>query len=129
MSAKVSLDFGDCNYGLPVDKALEFFQGCSDAFVEMGLSQFCQPIDLVQVVRIYPNHGIVGRGMIVVEVVVCYQEDKRHESFQIALDQNEIRANVKVGVIQTAKKLSQKIRSDLNWKVQEVDKRLVVEPK
>lgn len=77
----------------------------------MGLYQYCKMIDLVEVIRIYPNSGLLTDKQIVVEVVVSWSDSKKlHESFIVLLeDDKTIRAFVKDEIVRITRKLAQEL--------------------
>ena len=126
MAAKVSLNFGDDHDKIPIDKSSDFFQGCVDAFKDMGLekTRFKKLVDLVNVVRIYPNQGGMSNGQIVIDVIVGWQGNKKNESFIVHLDSEDIRKKVSAGIVQLTKKLAKSIRDELKEQVEEFSTRL-----
>ncbi len=126
MAAKVSLNFGDDHDKIPIDKSSDFFQGCVDAFKKMGLEtpRFRKLVDLVEVVRIYPNQGGMSRGQIVIEVIVGWQGNKKNKSFIVHLDSEGIKRRVSAGIVQLAKKLAESIKDELGEQVEEFSTRL-----
>ncbi len=77
----------------------------------MGLYQYCKMIDLVEVIRIYPNSGLLTDKQIVVEVVVSWSDSKKlHESFIVLLeDDKTIRVFVKDEIVRITRKLAQEL--------------------
>ena len=111
MSGKISMSFGNGTNPLSVNQATQFFLGCTDALVEMGLYQYCKMVDLVEVIRIYPNSGLLTDKQIIVEVVVSWSDSKKiHESFIVLLgDDKTIRAFVKDEIVRITRKLAQEL--------------------
>ena len=125
MSAKISLDFGnDRGNHIPVTEAGLYFLGCTDALIEMGLFGYRQLVDLVEVIRVYPNQGVMSEGQIIVEVVVSGASYKRHETFTVQQPEQKIQKYVKDEVVQLTKKLAQRIREDLEKDLKEFSDRL-----
>lgn len=127
MSAKVSFSFGDTEYNIPPDKALDFFQGCIDAFLDMGLFRYPSIVDLVEVVRIYPNIGIMAKGEIVIEVVVGWQEHKKKESCIVRLTNEDIRATVRTEVKKITEALARQIKGQIASQEFEINRRLEIQ--
>ena len=125
MAAKVSLKFVAGNNSLPVYKATEFFLGCADAFLEMGMYKHRQLVDLVEVVRIYPNQGMMTDGQIVVEVVVSGPGGKANETTIISLDHPDpIRERVTSAIVRLTRLLAGRIAQTLLSNANEFTDRL-----
>ncbi len=125
MAAKISVNLGKYEERLPPDKAVEFFLGCSDALVHMGLFELHSMVDLVEVITIKPNQGMGTQGQIVVEVGLRWGEDKKWETFIVSLKSKEpIRAFVRDKVIKAANELAEKLRRAVEDSTQDFLKRL-----
>lgn len=126
MAAKLSMNFGDDHNKIPIDKSSKFFQGCVDAFKDLGLEKprFRKLVDLVEVVRIYPNQGGISSGQIVIDVIVGWHGDKKSESFIVHLDSEDIRKTVSAGIVQLTKKLASRIEMELQEQMEEFSTRL-----
>jgi hypothetical protein len=106
MSAKISLDLGTKDHHLVVDEAVQFFQGCTDALVEMGVFEYSpQMVELVEVIRVYPNQGGMSAidREIIVEVVVSDFHAKKKITSSVSLKKEaNIRSFVKAEVVKLA---------------------------
>jgi hypothetical protein len=125
MSAKISLDFGnDRGNHIPVEEAELFFLGCAEAFIEMGLFEHRQLVDLVEVIRVYPNQGVTSEGQVIVEVVVSGASYKRRETFTVHQPKSVIRKYVKYEIVRLTKSLAQQIRKGTEKDLKEFSDRL-----
>jgi hypothetical protein len=125
MSAKISLDFGnDRGNHIPVEKAELFFSGCTDAFIEMGLFEHRRLVDLVEVIRVYPNQGAMSEGEVIVEVVVSGASYKRRETFTVYQHKSVLRKYVKDEIVRLTESLAQQIRKDTEKDLKEFSDRL-----
>ncbi|MFA6095155.1 MAG: hypothetical protein WC757_04730 [Candidatus Paceibacterota bacterium] len=127
MSAKVSVSFGaDPNF-LSVEDAGEFFLGCTDAFKRMGLFKFKQLVDLIEVVRIYPNSGGMSsiEKQIIVEVVLSWAEKKRAVTFRVCLcEKPVIRQIVADEIVRTTTDIARNLLREFKEPVDNICDRL-----
>lgn len=112
--AKISVSFGNHPYTLPIDKAELFYLGGCDALTELGLhGGVNELVDLVEVIRVYPNSGRGTNGQVVVEVVLSCGEKKRGRSFIVWPSNPQNRTYICNEIIQVTKSLARELGKEL----------------
>lgn len=124
MSAKISIDLGDYYYKITDEEALLIHSGCMGALKQLGLHQLHKPVDLIEVIRVYPVRSRIGETN--VEVVTAWGSVKKIDSFCVDLNNDKpLRDYVRGRVLFVANRLLQQIREEIDKNAAEMNSKFV----